>query len=67
MPLQIAGGTILVSEHNYVSLFVTIEIAQDVVFVESSELCVGWHVNLAFELLKAAQDLVGHLNGLVHL
>lgn len=61
MPLQITCCTILVTEHKYVSFIVTVEFAKNVIFVESSEFCVGRDVNFTFELFKAAQDLIGHL------
>ena len=66
MPLQITCRTILVTEHKYVSFIVTVEFAKNVIFVESSEFCVGRDVNFTFELFKAAQDLIGHLYWLVH-
>jgi hypothetical protein len=66
MSLQISWCAILVTEHNYVTLFISIEFAQDIVFIESPQVSVGWYVDLAFKLLKTAQDLVSHLNRLVH-
>ena len=66
MSLQISLCAILVTEHNYVALFIAIEFAQDIVFIESPKVSIGWYVNLAFELLKTAQDLISHLNRLVH-
>jgi hypothetical protein len=49
-------------EHNHVSFFVSIKVTKDVVFVERSQVSVRRDVNLALKLLKAAQDLVSHLN-----